>query len=326
MKLFLIATVVNAIVLDFQQPLGVKDEGTLLQVIQSRPDLVVLGQLLAERPEFESALSDPNADLTVFAPLDSAFSKIGHPPPPEAVTEVLFYHLVNGTIPSSNLLDGDLLESGLTLESLDDANQVIKVTTKDSGLISLNYHSIVHETDIVASNGVIHTVEKLVLPPPSLFFVAVHLPLKYAGFILALKYTGLDDIVRSQASLTVFAPTNKAFQQLGWAKLRFLFSPAGKLILTTGLKSHIAPKVLYTETAFAHSLPFVVQTLNVPLLVKADSKTKTILLNGIAHVEDFDVIGANGVLHGIDSFIGADSVDDDVPDDWVHILNKAGDL
>ncbi|KAJ3256188.1 hypothetical protein HK103_005647 [Boothiomyces macroporosus] len=321
MKLFLIASIVNAIVLNFQQPLKVKEQ-TLLQVIQSRPDLVVLGQLLAERPEFETALSDPNADLTVFAPLDSAFSKIGHPPPPEAVTEILFYHLVNGTIPSSNLLDGDLLESGLTLESLDGQNQVIKVTTKDTGLITLNYHSVVHESDIVASNGVIHTVEKIVLPPPSLFFTAAHLPLKYAGFILALKYTGLDDIVRSQNSLTVFAPTNKAFQQLGWAKLRFLFSPAGKRILTTGLKSHIAPKILYTETAFAHTLPFVVQTLNIPLLVKADAKAKTILLNGIAHVEDFDVIGANGVLHGIDSFIGVDSADDQVPDDWVHILNK----
>ncbi|KAJ3275568.1 hypothetical protein HDV01_007571 [Terramyces sp. JEL0728] len=322
MKLFLIATIANAFVLNFQQPLKVKDKQTLLQVIKSRTDLEVLGQLLAERPGLESALSDPNADLTVFAPIDSAFSKIKNPPPPEVITKVMIYHLVNGTIPSSNLLDGDLLESGLALESLDDANQVIKVSTKDTGLITLNYHSIVHESDIVASNGVIHTVEQIVLPPASLFFVAVHLPLKYAGFILALKYTGLDDIVRSQPSLTVFAPTNRALQQLGWAKLRFLFSPAGKHILTTGLKSHIAPKVLYTEIAFAHSLPFVVQTLNIPLLVRADAKAKTILLNGIAHVEDFDVIGANGVLHGIDSFIGVNTGGDDVPEDWIHILDK----
>ncbi|WP_448583983.1 fasciclin domain-containing protein [Thermocrinis sp.] len=97
--------------------------------------------------------------FTVFAPTDEAFSKIPQKDldallkDKEALKKVLLYHVVEGKVYSNQLKEGDVK----TVQG-----QSAKITLK--GGPKINDANIV-KTDIEASNGVIHVIDKVILPP-----------------------------------------------------------------------------------------------------------------------------------------------------------------
>jgi uncharacterized surface protein with fasciclin (FAS1) repeats len=102
--------------------------------------------------------------FTVFAPTDEAFAALpagtldGLLKDPEALKKILLYHVVSGQVTADKVV-------GLT-----SANSVegspIAITVKD-GKVYLNDAAQVVKTDILASNGVIHVIDKVILPPSS---------------------------------------------------------------------------------------------------------------------------------------------------------------
>ena len=105
-------------------------------------------------------LSSPGP-FTVFAPTDDAFAKV-----PKAVldalmanktllTAVLTYHVVPGEVMASDLKNGMSVK---TAEGTD-----VKITIDPAGVMVNNAKVI--KTDINTSNGVIHVVDAVILPP-----------------------------------------------------------------------------------------------------------------------------------------------------------------
>jgi uncharacterized surface protein with fasciclin (FAS1) repeats len=101
---------------------------------------------------------------TVFAPTDAAFAKV-----PKAtlaklgkdkalLKSVLLYHVVSGKVPASTVVT----LNGKTAKTVNGAP--VKVAIK-GGKVYLNGSTQVTKTDIMASNGVIHVVNKVLLPP-----------------------------------------------------------------------------------------------------------------------------------------------------------------
>lgn len=101
---------------------------------------------------------------TVFAPTNAAFAKV-----PKATLDalakdkaqlkaVLLYHVVKGKVPASKVVK---LKSAKTLEG-----SSVKIAVK-SGKVYLNGSTRVTKTDVKASNGVIHVINKVLLPPSS---------------------------------------------------------------------------------------------------------------------------------------------------------------
>jgi uncharacterized surface protein with fasciclin (FAS1) repeats len=102
--------------------------------------------------------------FTVFAPTDDAFSKLpagtveGLLKDPEALKAILLYHVVSGKVTSDQVV-------GMT--SADTVGgPAIKISVKD-GSVYLNDTVKVVTTDIEASNGVIHVIDGVLLPPSS---------------------------------------------------------------------------------------------------------------------------------------------------------------
>jgi transforming growth factor-beta-induced protein len=100
--------------------------------------------------------------FTVFAPTDDAFAAL-----PEgtveglladipALTDILLYHVVSGAV-SSDVVVG--LDSATTLQGDD-----LTIAVEDGGVV-LNGSVMVITTDIQASNGVIHVIDAVLLPP-----------------------------------------------------------------------------------------------------------------------------------------------------------------
>ncbi|MDZ7764059.1 MAG: fasciclin domain-containing protein [Melioribacteraceae bacterium] len=99
--------------------------------------------------------------FTVFAPTDAAFAKLPEGAlesllkDKEALTQVLLYHVVKGKVMASDVVN---LSEAETL-----SGKKVNIKVSDSGVL-LN-DSKVTTTDIQASNGVIHVIDTVLLPP-----------------------------------------------------------------------------------------------------------------------------------------------------------------
>ena len=109
----------------------------------------------------EEALSGKDP-LTVFAPTDEAFKKLpegaleGLLNDKEALKNVLLYHVVAGTVKSGDVVK---LKSAKALNGQElkiDATKGVKIND-----------ATVTKADVVASNGVIHVIDTVLLPPPA---------------------------------------------------------------------------------------------------------------------------------------------------------------
>jgi basic membrane lipoprotein Med (substrate-binding protein (PBP1-ABC) superfamily) len=124
---------------------------------------VLLAAVAAADPSILEALSNPDAELTVFAPTDAAFMAALEALGMDAATaladtellnSVLTYHVVEGAV-----MSGDL--STMMVPTLNGAE--LSITVSDSGVM-VNDANVV-TADIVASNGVIHVIDAVLLPP-----------------------------------------------------------------------------------------------------------------------------------------------------------------
>ena len=100
--------------------------------------------------------------FTVFAPTDEAFAALpagtldGLLKDPEALKQILLYHVVSGKVTADQVV-------GLT--SADSvAGPAIKIAVKD-GKVMLNDSATVVTPDVMAKNGVIHVIDQVILPP-----------------------------------------------------------------------------------------------------------------------------------------------------------------
>ena len=101
--------------------------------------------------------------FTVFAPTDDAFSALPEgtlemllmPENKDKLVEILTYHVVAGKVLSSDLSDG---MKAKTVEGSD-----ITVHINDSG-VKIN-EANVFAADIMASNGVVHVIDRVIIPP-----------------------------------------------------------------------------------------------------------------------------------------------------------------
>jgi uncharacterized surface protein with fasciclin (FAS1) repeats len=106
--------------------------------------------------------------FTVFAPDDDAFAKVDpqalqnllKPAQKEALTGILTYHVVPGTLDASKLADGDELTTvnGAKLMVKVDGDTVM-VGNEESG------YATVTQADVFQSNGVAHIIDTVMMPP-----------------------------------------------------------------------------------------------------------------------------------------------------------------
>lgn len=95
--------------------------------------------------------------MTVFAPNDDAFEAAGGlPEDPEALADVIMYHVVDGA------LSGFDIQGSETLSSLQGSEIIVGV---EQGIITLNGTTAVTIANIAAGNGVVHAVNAVLAPP-----------------------------------------------------------------------------------------------------------------------------------------------------------------
>ncbi len=128
---------------------------------------ILLAAVQAADPAVLEALSDPNQELTVFAPTDAAFAAaleaLGLTPEEllasEDLTNILLYHVAPGVFLAEDVIAAAPIDALPTL--LEGGTLLVEV---NDGFVNINESATVIQPDVVASNGVIHVIDAVLLP------------------------------------------------------------------------------------------------------------------------------------------------------------------
>ncbi|KPL82453.1 hypothetical protein SE15_09875 [Thermanaerothrix daxensis] len=240
--------------------------------------------------------------FTVFAPTDEAFAKLPKetlesllkPENKDQLIKVLTYHVVAGKVLAADVI-------GLS-EAQTVAGEPIAIKVEGDKVFINDAQVIL--TDIEASNGVIHVIDAVILPPSmmaeakkDIVDIAVE-DGRFTTLVAAVQAAGLVETLKSEGPFTVFAPTDEAFAKLPEGTLEALLKPENKQQLTDILLYHVLPgKVMASEvkdgliadTALGTSVFFKVD------MGKAYINEAQIIIT--------DIEASNGVIHVIDAVI-----------------------
>ena len=224
-------------------------------------------------------------ELTLLAPTDAAFRELGITPwnvrKVDNLKEILLYHVFAGEVFSFDLVPG-------FAETLNGA--FVKVSL-DGGVFFNDAE--VKKADIRALNGVVHIIDKVLLPPTEdIVEKAVSFnPGEFNTLVEAVIQAELVDVLKSEGPFTVFAPTDAAF-----AKLGVDLSTLSKDDLTKILLYHVVPARVFS-TDLSNGF---VQTAG-GLFVEVDINGDPMINNSKVIIPD--VQATNGVIHAIDEVL-----------------------
>ena len=233
--------------------------------------------------------------FTVFAPTDEAFAKLGKkaiadllkPENKQKLVSILTYHVVGAKVPAAKVVD---MRSARTVQGADAAIMVKDGKVRVAG-------ATVVKADIMASNGIIHVVDKVMLPPANLVEVAANAG-SFGTLLTAAKAAGLADTLATKGPFTIFAPTDEAFAKVGKDTIAMLLKPENKEKLASILKNHVvAGKVMSAQAVKLSAAPTLLGT---KLPLKFDGKTLSV---GAGKVIKADVDASNGVIHVVDTVL-----------------------
>ena len=243
-------------------------------------------------------LADNTKTYTVFAPTNDAFSALLtalkvtlNDLSGEALSPILLNHVLSGFIPAASVTAGYFP----TLNTAFGKNVSLQIAT--TGGVLLNNSSNVIATDVVATNGIIHVIDKVLLPP-SVVDLALQNPV-FSTLVSALVKADLVNALSGAGPFTVFAPTNDAFTALFTALKISGVDALTKEQLTPILLAHVVSGNVQSGGLSSG----MVQTLNGAKSLDVMVSGGSVTIDSSVHVVKADVQGSNGVVHVIDKVI-----------------------
>ena len=203
-------------------------------------------------------------------------------------------------------LDGQSAETAL-------AGKSIKIKV-DGDKVILNDNVNVIITDVEASNGVIHVVDAVLLPPSDEAMSGDAMSEKmdivdtavadgrFTTLVAAVQAADLVETLKSAGPFTVFAPTNDAFAALPAGTLDSLLLPENKQQLTDILLYHVVPgKVMAADVIGLDGQSAETALAGKSISIKVDAGK--VILNDNVNVIITDIETSNGVIHVIDAVL-----------------------
>ena len=277
--------------------------GNVVQVAQGNPDFSILVEAVTAA-DLGATLSGPGP-FTVFAPTNAAFAALltelgltkaqllANKP---LLTSVLTYHVLPARVFKAGIPLGEHIT---TVEG-----GFFKIEAEGSAVVitdARNRKSNIVATDIRANNGIIHAVDKVLLPgDKNIVQTASALP-DFSILVEAVVAANLGGTLSGSGPFTVFAPTNAAFAallaELGVTKAQLLANTA---LLTKVLTYHVVEGVvLKAEVPVGAPITTVEgETFSVSAALAITDKR-----GRVSNITATDVLTSNGVIHVIDKVI-----------------------
>ena len=248
--------------------------------------------------------------FTVFAPTDEAFAAAGidlsafdTAEENETLSDILLYHVLSGAVPSSDVTDG------LTVAMVNGDNASFTVTADGVTIEGAN----VTTADVETTNGVIHVIDKVLMPPadpvvvPDIPSIAASTGV-HDALVAALTKADLVATLQGEGPFTVFAPTDQAFTDAG-IDLDAFTTEEEIAVLADILLYHVLSGAVPSSDVTDGLTAAMVNGDNASFTVTADGVT----IEG-ASVTTADVTASNGVIHVIDKVLMPPADEPALPD------------
>jgi uncharacterized surface protein with fasciclin (FAS1) repeats len=274
---------------------------TITETAVATEDLSTLVTAL-QAAGLDATLNSEDDTFTVFAPTNEAFAKLGEEAlnallsDPDALSNILLYHVIAGQeINAEAAVDS----AGGTVEMANGDSVALSLSGSD---LLVNFSTVI-TTDIEASNGIVHLIDTVLLPPAPTdasttdIIATAQAVGGFTSLLAALDATMLTETLQDpEAKFTVFAPTDDAIAALG--TLEELTADLDAL--TTILLSHVLEGEVNSIAALSNNNK-AVPTLSgesVNLLIVDQALT----VNN-ATIVQYDIQTSNGIIHVIDAVI-----------------------
>jgi uncharacterized surface protein with fasciclin (FAS1) repeats len=288
---------------------------SILSVAKKTPQLSSLVAALdfASNKDDLVKLLNKRGTYTVFAPTNAAFDALAAellgagktakdllvPANKALVRSVLQYHVLDDVVLKANI------PLGKPIDPLLDGHDIFKIDAVGDKIIitdGRNRKSEITATDIKAKNGVVHLINKVILPADkNIVQTAIASAPEFSILVEAVVAAGLTQTLSGPGPFTVFAPTNQAFADL-------------LVELKTTKADLLANKALLTKVLTYHVVPGLVLKADVPVGVAIKTvQGDTFTVDAAFKITDqaarkssivaTDVLTQNGVIHVVDKVI-----------------------
>jgi transforming growth factor-beta-induced protein len=203
-------------------PLPVPPPGNLAEVAQQQGFTALVAA--ATKANLVTALSAPTANLTVLAPTDAAFTtlatRLGFSSatamvaalPSSALASILSYHVLPTQKSAANLIAGGASQPTIYSFASQPATLAVSTTGGVKFGDAVLTQATVTTADVPANNGVIHVIDKVLVPPGVLTIVQMaQANPAFSTLVGAVVSANLASTLGGAGPFTVFAPTNDAF-------------------------------------------------------------------------------------------------------------------
>ncbi len=299
-------------------------------------DDILMGQYIEENPEFTQFLKlavmtdftgfiNAYGSYTFFIPTDSAFgvffeeqgiSSLDDLSQDELV-ELFQYHIVNDTVSSIYFTDGKLQSPSMNGKYL-----ITGVTVTDGGKAKyiVNKKAIIENLDVEVGNGVIHEIDKVLLPPNQTVAEMIVANTDYSIFAEALQKTGVYDVINDKTGwYTVMVQSDEVYNEIGITSYDDLVAKYSHLGDPTNTEDSLYLYMLYHCLPGAEYIADLVQVTS--HLTEVPQEVVTVKVDGdVVLINDQTIAGTyypgaqiiransdnsafNGVYHEIDANI-----------------------
>lgn len=296
----------------------------IVQTAQANPDFSILVAAVT-KADLVTTLSG-TGPFTVFAPTDAAFAKLAGGPLDafssvakiNAVTDptqiaalrgVLLYHVLAANVKAADIATGASTATTARPASASGVNDNTLYLSKAGSTVSINGGTRVVTPDVAASNGTIHAIDNVLLPPSQTIagLVTTRAAANPAEFTILLQALQRAPALLTTAganttNVTVFAPTDAAFRALLASRNLTSLAQISDADLAAILQKHIVG----TGRVFSSDLaPGNVATLNGTVTVAAAGSGFTVRGGSgtAANIGPANILATNGVVHVIDQVL-----------------------
>lgn len=249
-----------------------------------------------------------NGTMTVFAPTNEAFAAAGlgtetaiNAVPVETLKSILMYHVFTQQYAAANIPTG-------TTELTTASNSKAYVTKNANGVF-VNGSAKVTTADVKASNGVVHVINKVLMPPSENIVQMAQGNASLSFLVAAVTRASQGNTnvaatlsANTAAGMTVFAPTNQAFINAGFTTTAAIMA-ANPNDLANILTYHVIPARVFSSDLTEGSMPTTANGEKVTITLSGGAKVKGKSNATASNITMTDMLATNGVVHVIDQVL-----------------------